>query len=186
MKELITKDLLGHSNMDVKVSIASCLSEITRIITPNASYDDDIFRLIIGAFKNLDKMSSRSFLKRVSILETVVKWLFIIIALHCVISQLIYNPGQENWHKLHLGLMMDTKINETFVWLSSRIFSSVATFHLSYSSSTIGTSIRSGSSQKLSQTCQGIGKEQNISHKPPSKRAQKWTEKETLKLPERR
>ncbi|PKU78047.1 hypothetical protein MA16_Dca018544 [Dendrobium catenatum] len=57
MKALIAKNLLGHVNMDVNVSIASCLSEITRIIAPNAAYDDDImkdiFRQIVGAFKNL-------------------------------------------------------------------------------------------------------------------------------------
>ncbi|KAH0464888.1 hypothetical protein IEQ34_004991 [Dendrobium chrysotoxum] len=65
MKALITKDLLGHSNMDVKVFVASCLGEITRIIAPDAPYDDDtmkeIFELIVGAFKNLDEMSRHLF-----------------------------------------------------------------------------------------------------------------------------
>ncbi|KAL0923001.1 hypothetical protein M5K25_007042 [Dendrobium thyrsiflorum] len=77
MKEFIAKDLLGHTNMDMKVSIASCLGEITRIIVPDAPYDDDImkeiFGLIVAAFKNLDEMLSRSFPKRVSILEIVAK-----------------------------------------------------------------------------------------------------------------
>ncbi|KAH0469044.1 hypothetical protein IEQ34_002276 [Dendrobium chrysotoxum] len=76
MKALIAKDLLGHSDMDVNISIASCLSEITRITAPDAPYDDDImelFGLIVGAFKNLDEVSSHSFSKRVSILETVAK-----------------------------------------------------------------------------------------------------------------
>ncbi|KAH0466074.1 hypothetical protein IEQ34_006177 [Dendrobium chrysotoxum] len=44
IKALITKDLLGHSDMDVKVSIISCLSEITRITTPDAPYDDNIMK----------------------------------------------------------------------------------------------------------------------------------------------
>ncbi|KAL0927508.1 hypothetical protein M5K25_001683 [Dendrobium thyrsiflorum] len=70
MKPLIAKDLLGHSDIDVKVSIASYLSEITRNNNTDASYDDDIMKEILGpivrAFKNLDEMSS-SFLKRVSI-----------------------------------------------------------------------------------------------------------------------
>ncbi|KAH0459506.1 hypothetical protein IEQ34_012320 [Dendrobium chrysotoxum] len=71
---LIAKDLLGHSDMDVKICIASYLIEITRITAPNAPYDADIIKeilgLIVGAFKNLNEMSSRSFPKRVSILET--------------------------------------------------------------------------------------------------------------------
>ncbi|KAL0905038.1 hypothetical protein M5K25_027209 [Dendrobium thyrsiflorum] len=70
-------DLLGHLDMDVKVSIAYCLRKITRITTPDAPYDDDImneiFGLIVGAFKNLDEMSSNSYPKRVSILEIVAK-----------------------------------------------------------------------------------------------------------------
>ncbi|XP_020684979.1 uncharacterized protein LOC110101425 isoform X2 [Dendrobium catenatum] len=77
MKALVAGDLLRHSDLDVKIAVSSCLSEITRITAPDAPYDDDlmkeIFGLIVGAFKNLDEMSSRSFLKRVSILETVAK-----------------------------------------------------------------------------------------------------------------
>ncbi|XP_020576396.1 uncharacterized protein LOC110021984 [Phalaenopsis equestris] len=77
MNALVTKDLLRHSDLDVKIAVASCLSEITRITAPDAPYDDDlmkeIFGLIVGAFKNLDEFSSRSFSKRVSILETVAK-----------------------------------------------------------------------------------------------------------------
>ncbi|PKU59386.1 hypothetical protein MA16_Dca027979 [Dendrobium catenatum] len=77
MKALIANDLLEHLDMDMKVYIAFCLREITRITTPNAPYDDnimkEIFRLIVRAFKNLDEISSCSFSKRVSILETVAK-----------------------------------------------------------------------------------------------------------------
>lgn len=77
MKALVTRDLLRHSDLDVKIAVASCLSEITRITAPDAPYDDDlmkeIFGLIVGAFKDLDEMPSRSFSKRVSILETVAK-----------------------------------------------------------------------------------------------------------------
>ncbi|KAH0461718.1 hypothetical protein IEQ34_009293 [Dendrobium chrysotoxum] len=76
LKALTNKDISGHSDMDVKVSIASCLNERTRITTPDAPYDDimkKIFGLIVGAFKNLDEMSICSFSKRVSILEIVAK-----------------------------------------------------------------------------------------------------------------
>lgn len=77
MKALAVKDFLRHSDTDVKVAVASCISEITRITAPEAPYDDDImkeiFQMIVGAFERLDDTSSRSYQKRVSILETVAK-----------------------------------------------------------------------------------------------------------------
>ena len=39
------KDLLEHSDMDVKVAVASCVSEITRITAPDAPYDDDLMKV---------------------------------------------------------------------------------------------------------------------------------------------
>ncbi|KAG6511041.1 hypothetical protein ZIOFF_029090 [Zingiber officinale] len=77
MKALVDKELLGHSELDVKVAVTSCLSEITRITAPETPYGDDlmkeIFQRIVQSFENLDDMSSRSFPKRVSVLETVAK-----------------------------------------------------------------------------------------------------------------
>ncbi|TMX05362.1 hypothetical protein EJD97_023576 [Solanum chilense] len=77
MKALVANDLLRHSDVDVKVAVASCISEITRITAPDAPYDDDkmkdIFQLIVSSFENLDDQSSRSYNKRVMILETVSK-----------------------------------------------------------------------------------------------------------------
>ncbi|KAL3366184.1 hypothetical protein AABB24_011040 [Solanum stoloniferum] len=77
MKALVANDLLRHSDVDVKVAVASCISEITRITAPDAPYDDDkmkdIFQLIVSSFENLDDLSSRSYNKRVMILETVAK-----------------------------------------------------------------------------------------------------------------
>ncbi|MCD7453109.1 hypothetical protein HAX54_019767 [Datura stramonium] len=77
MKALVANDLLRHSDLDVKVAVASCISEITRITAPDAPYDDDkmkdIFQLIVSSFENLDDQSSRSYNKRVLILETVAK-----------------------------------------------------------------------------------------------------------------
>ncbi|MQM14229.1 hypothetical protein Taro_047158 [Colocasia esculenta] len=77
MKGLIAKELLGHSDVDVKVAVASCISEITRITAPEAPYDDDlmkeIFQTIVESFEKLDEMQNRSYSKRVSILETVAK-----------------------------------------------------------------------------------------------------------------
>uniref|UniRef100_A0A2N9EHD3 Uncharacterized protein n=1 Tax=Fagus sylvatica TaxID=28930 RepID=A0A2N9EHD3_FAGSY len=51
MKELTINELLRHVEMDVKISIVSCISEITRIIAPDAPYDDEkmkeLFQLTI-------------------------------------------------------------------------------------------------------------------------------------------
>ncbi|KAF4358692.1 hypothetical protein G4B88_020949, partial [Cannabis sativa] len=41
LKALVDETLLGHTNVDVKVVVASCISEITRITAPDAPYDDD-------------------------------------------------------------------------------------------------------------------------------------------------
>ncbi|KAJ6806604.1 claspin [Iris pallida] len=77
MSALVAKELLRHSDTDVKAAVASCISEITRITAPEAPYEDDImkeiFQMIVGAFEGLHDTSSRSFTKRVSVLETVAK-----------------------------------------------------------------------------------------------------------------
>lgn len=41
LNALVAGELLGHSDVDVKVAVASCISEITRITAPDAPYDDD-------------------------------------------------------------------------------------------------------------------------------------------------
>lgn len=38
---LVAEQLFRHSDVDVKVAVASCISEITRITAPDAPYDDD-------------------------------------------------------------------------------------------------------------------------------------------------
>ncbi|KAA0040949.1 protein starmaker [Cucumis melo var. makuwa] len=72
---LVSDRLLRHSNINVKVAVAACVSEITRIIAPNAPYSDgnmkEVFHLIVSSFENLSDKSSRSYVKCASILETV-------------------------------------------------------------------------------------------------------------------
>lgn len=41
MKALISEELLKHSDVDVRVGVAACISEITRITAPEAPYGDD-------------------------------------------------------------------------------------------------------------------------------------------------
>lgn len=49
LKALVADQLFRHSDLDVKVAVASCISEITRITAPDAPYDDDqmkVFELV--------------------------------------------------------------------------------------------------------------------------------------------
>ena len=58
-------------------SIASCITEITRITTPVAPYDDEqmkeIFQLIVATFENLSHVLNCYYTKEASNLDTVVK-----------------------------------------------------------------------------------------------------------------
>ncbi|XP_052191636.1 sister chromatid cohesion protein PDS5 homolog C isoform X2 [Diospyros lotus] len=77
LKALVADDLLRHPDIDVKVAVATCISEITRITAPDAPYDDDkmkdVFQLIVSSFEDLSDNSSRTYNKRTLILETVAK-----------------------------------------------------------------------------------------------------------------
>ena len=77
VQTLITNKLLRHAEMDVKVSVVSCIIEITRITAPNAPYKDEqmkeIFQFIVAAFENMPHVSTRSYKKVVSILDTIAK-----------------------------------------------------------------------------------------------------------------
>uniref|UniRef100_A0A2N9FLE4 Uncharacterized protein n=1 Tax=Fagus sylvatica TaxID=28930 RepID=A0A2N9FLE4_FAGSY len=77
MNALITDELLSHAEMDVKVSVLSCITEITRITTPDAPYDDEkmkeVFQLTVIVFENLSHVSSHCYMKVISILNTVAK-----------------------------------------------------------------------------------------------------------------
>ncbi|XP_044484049.1 uncharacterized protein LOC123209987 isoform X2 [Mangifera indica] len=77
MKAFIADELLRNSDTDVRLSVASCISEITRITAPEAPYDDDImkefFQLSVAAFEKLSNVSGRCYTKAFSILDTVAK-----------------------------------------------------------------------------------------------------------------
>lgn len=42
---LVKKELVGHTDPNVRLAVASCISEITRITAPDAPYDDDAMRV---------------------------------------------------------------------------------------------------------------------------------------------
>ena len=46
LKALVSDQLLRHSDIDVKVSVAACISEITRITAPDAPYSDDQMKVV--------------------------------------------------------------------------------------------------------------------------------------------
>ena len=77
MKALIAPELLRNAEMDMKVSVLSCITKITRITAPDAPYNDeemkDIFQLTIVVFENLSHVSSHYYTKAVSILDTIAK-----------------------------------------------------------------------------------------------------------------
>ncbi|KAH7564653.1 hypothetical protein JRO89_XS09G0002200 [Xanthoceras sorbifolium] len=77
MKALIANEVLRHPDASVRTSVASCMSEITRISAPDAPYNDDemreIFQLIVSAFEKLADMSGRLYTKAVNSLDIVAK-----------------------------------------------------------------------------------------------------------------
>ncbi|KAG8071423.1 hypothetical protein GUJ93_ZPchr0006g41887 [Zizania palustris] len=96
---LVKKELLGHSNYNVKLGVISCISEITRITAPDTPYDDDVmkdvFSIMVGSFEKLDDMESPLFGRIVSILETVakVRSCVVMLDLECddLIQQMFHN-----------------------------------------------------------------------------------------------
>ncbi|XP_071723473.1 uncharacterized protein [Rutidosis leptorrhynchoides] len=99
LKALVADQLFKHSDDDVKVAVASCISEITRITAPDAPYDDDqmkeIFQLIVSSFENISDMSSRSFAKRTAILETVAKVRSCVVMLDLELDSLLVEMFQH-------------------------------------------------------------------------------------------
>ncbi|KAK7860225.1 putative lrr receptor-like serine/threonine-protein kinase [Quercus suber] len=77
VKALINNKLFRHVEMDVKVSVLSCIIEITRITTLDAPYKDEqmkeIFQLIVAACENMFQVSTRFDKKVTSILDTIAK-----------------------------------------------------------------------------------------------------------------
>ncbi|XP_050367583.1 sister chromatid cohesion protein PDS5 homolog A [Argentina anserina] len=75
---IVKPELLKHQDRDVKLLVATCICEITRITAPEAPYSDDVlkdvFHLIVSTFSGLKDTSGPSFSRRVLILETLAKY----------------------------------------------------------------------------------------------------------------
>ncbi|XP_076886360.1 sister chromatid cohesion protein PDS5 homolog D-like isoform X2 [Bidens hawaiensis] len=77
MEALFSDGLLKHTELDVRVSVASCLCEVARITAPQPPYKDEImkeiFKLNVLAFGQLSNMTSECYRKAIHILESVAK-----------------------------------------------------------------------------------------------------------------
>ncbi|XP_059303537.1 sister chromatid cohesion protein PDS5 homolog C-like isoform X5 [Lycium ferocissimum] len=78
MEALVADGLLRHPDLEVKVSVASCISEIMRITAPEQPYDDsrikDFFELAVLAFGKLSCLDGRCYSKAVSIIGVLAKY----------------------------------------------------------------------------------------------------------------
>ncbi|KAK0598612.1 hypothetical protein LWI29_036294 [Acer saccharum] len=78
LNAIVKPVLLKHQDKDVKLLVATCICEITRITAPEAPYSDDVlkdvFQLIVGTFSGLKDTNGPSFGRRVVILETLAKY----------------------------------------------------------------------------------------------------------------
>ncbi|KAL8117414.1 sister chromatid cohesion protein PDS5 homolog D-like isoform X2 [Apium graveolens] len=93
MKALMGTEILMHYDTDVKVWVASCLSEIARILAPNAPYSDEemknFFQLCIVAVEQLSNMSARSYLRAVLVLRTLASIRLCVLMLDLELDDLI-------------------------------------------------------------------------------------------------
>uniref|UniRef100_A0A0D9WPC5 Uncharacterized protein n=1 Tax=Leersia perrieri TaxID=77586 RepID=A0A0D9WPC5_9ORYZ len=93
LKAVARDEFLKHQDEDVKVLLATCFCEITRITAPEAPYSDDVlrdmFHLIVGSFRGLNDVNSQSFDKRVAILETVARYRACVVMLDLECNDLI-------------------------------------------------------------------------------------------------
>ncbi|KAH9298700.1 hypothetical protein KI387_030382, partial [Taxus chinensis] len=74
---LARSNLLRHDEMDARLLVVTCISEVTRITAPNLPYDDttmeEVYELMIENFQKLWDTSNPYFDKRVKILENMAK-----------------------------------------------------------------------------------------------------------------
>ncbi|GER48127.1 sister chromatid cohesion protein pds5 [Striga asiatica] len=71
-------EYLKHQDREVKLFVASCICEITRITAPEAPFDDDVFKdifqLLVSTFSGLSDINAPSFRRRAAILETMARY----------------------------------------------------------------------------------------------------------------
>uniref|UniRef100_A0A2P2M3Q4 Uncharacterized protein MANES_18G076700 n=1 Tax=Rhizophora mucronata TaxID=61149 RepID=A0A2P2M3Q4_RHIMU len=92
-KSILNRVLLQHTDKDVKLLVAICISELFRILAPEPPFEDkylrDMFKLLLGVFMELADTTSPYFSKRVKILETVARCKCCVIMLDIECSDLV-------------------------------------------------------------------------------------------------
>lgn len=93
LNAIVQPVLLKHQDKDIKLLVATCICEITRITAPEAPYSDDvlkdIFQLIVGTFSGLKDTGGPSFGRRVVILETLAKYRSCVVMLDLECDELV-------------------------------------------------------------------------------------------------
>ncbi|KAJ6391648.1 hypothetical protein OIU77_025591 [Salix suchowensis] len=76
-KSILKHGLIKHTDKEVKLLVAICVSEVFRVLAPEPPFEDkylrDIFILFLNMFKELSDTASPHFLRRVKVLETVAR-----------------------------------------------------------------------------------------------------------------
>ncbi|KAK9051851.1 hypothetical protein SSX86_028479 [Deinandra increscens subsp. villosa] len=93
MNDIVKPEYLKHQDEQVKILVAACTCEITRITAPEAPYDDDvlkdIFHLFVSTFKGLHDTKDPSFGRIVNILDTVAKYRSFVVMLDLECDDLV-------------------------------------------------------------------------------------------------
>ncbi|KAL0328713.1 UNVERIFIED_CONTAM: DNA mismatch repair protein MSH6 [Sesamum calycinum] len=93
LNAVVKPELLKHQDREVKLLVASCICEITRITAPEAPYDDDVlkdtFQLIVSTFSGLSDINGPTFGRRVVILETLARYRSCVVMLDLECDDLI-------------------------------------------------------------------------------------------------
>ncbi|XP_041993730.1 sister chromatid cohesion protein PDS5 homolog A-like isoform X1 [Salvia splendens] len=93
LKAIVKPELLKHHDQEVKLFVAACICEITRITAPEAPYEDDImkdiFQLTVSTFSGLSDVNSPSFGRILVILETLARYRSCVVMLDLECDDLI-------------------------------------------------------------------------------------------------
>ncbi|GLJ06598.1 hypothetical protein SUGI_0042770 [Cryptomeria japonica] len=85
--------LLRHPDDEIKLVVASCLSEIMRIITPQEPYDDDtmkeVLQLVVESLHGLYNVKDPTFGKRAKILDIIARTRSFVLMLDLQCNELI-------------------------------------------------------------------------------------------------
>ncbi|KAL8230421.1 hypothetical protein R6Q57_000199 [Mikania cordata] len=107
MGSLIADELIKHSDIDVKISVASCLCEVARITAPEIPYKDEImkeiFQLNVFAFEQLSNVTSQSYYKVVHILESVAKVKSCLLMLDLECDELVLEMFEQFLSKIRIN-----------------------------------------------------------------------------------